>query len=68
MAADKIGHRLPRTLLLSGLALGFELLLGLLVGIVAALRKQTWVDSVAMATAFAPTARAMWRAIRSPTS
>jgi len=49
---EVIGHRLPRTILLSGLAMTFELLLGLFVGILAAVRKQTWLDTLAMATAF----------------
>ncbi len=49
---EVIGHRLPRTLLLSGMALFFELFFGLLVGIVAALRKQSWLDSGVMALAF----------------
>jgi peptide/nickel transport system permease protein len=43
-----IGRRLPRTLLLGGMALGMELLLGLSIGIVAALRRNTWFDTAVM--------------------
>ena len=47
-----IAHRLPRTLLLGGLAIFFELLIGLGIGIVAAVRRNTWVDTSAMSAAF----------------
>lgn len=50
--AELIAHRLPRTLLLGGLAIGFELLIGLGVGMLAALRQKTWVDSAVMALSF----------------
>ncbi len=44
--------RLPRTLLLGGLALVFELAIGLGIGILAATRRNTWVDTGIMGTAF----------------
>lgn len=47
--ARMILHRLPRTALLGSMAIGFELLLGLGVGIFAAVRKNTWADTAAMA-------------------
>lgn len=40
-----IADRLPRTLLLGFMTLVVELVLGVLLGVAAALRKQTWVDS-----------------------
>jgi len=46
-----IGTRLPRTALLGAMAVGFELLLGLSLGIVAALYKDTWFDTGTMAVA-----------------
>ena len=46
-----IGRRLPRTLLLGGMALIMELLLGLGIGIVAALRRNSWFDTAVMGTA-----------------
>jgi peptide/nickel transport system permease protein len=46
-----IARRLPRTLLLGAMALGFELLLGLGVGIVTALRRNSWFDTGIMAVA-----------------
>jgi peptide/nickel transport system permease protein len=49
---DVIVTRLPRTLLLGGLALGFELLIGVGIGILAAVRRNTWFDTGFMATAF----------------
>lgn len=45
-------QRLPRTALLGGMALAFELCLGLGFGIVAAMRRNTWVDTAVMSTAF----------------
>jgi len=47
-----IARRLPRTLLLGAMALGFELVLGLGAGIVAALYRKTWVDTGVMALTF----------------
>lgn len=44
--------RLPRTLLLGALAMGFELLLGLSVGLVAALRRNGPLDTLAMSLAY----------------
>lgn len=49
---DVILTRLPRTMLLGGLTMLFELLLGLAVGVVAALRKNGPIDTLAMSTAF----------------
>jgi peptide/nickel transport system permease protein len=46
-----IGRRLPRTLLLGAMALGFELLIGLAIGIVAALRPNSWFDTAAVTLA-----------------
>jgi peptide/nickel transport system permease protein len=42
---DLIGRRLPRTLLLGAMALTMELLFGLSIGIVAALRRNSWFDT-----------------------
>lgn len=50
--ADVIGQRLPRTLLLGGMALFFELLIGLTFGIVAAAKRNSWFDTGFMAGAF----------------
>ena len=50
--ADVIGHRLPRTLLLAGLAVLFELLLGLSAGVIAALRRNRWSDTLIMFATF----------------
>jgi peptide/nickel transport system permease protein len=47
-----IGYRLPRTLLLGTMALLFELLLGLFVGVMASLRKGSWFDTGFMSIAF----------------
>lgn len=47
-----IAHRLPRTLLLGVVAMIFELLFGLGVGILAAVRRNTWIDTGLMALAF----------------
>ncbi len=44
--------RLPRTLLLGVLALGFELLLGITFGVLAARFRNTWLDTTIMGTAF----------------
>lgn len=54
---DVVAARLPRTMLLGGLALCFELLFGLLAGLVAALRKDAFEDyallsSTAIAASF----------------
>jgi peptide/nickel transport system permease protein len=44
--------RFPRTLLLGVIALFFELLIGLTVGVVAAVKRHTWLDTGIMALAF----------------
>lgn len=49
---EVIKHRLPRTLLLSGMALSFELAFGLLLGVLAALRRGTLLDTGFMGLAF----------------
>jgi peptide/nickel transport system permease protein len=49
---DVIMNRLPRTLLLSGMALSFELAFGLLLGVLAALRRGTFLDTGFMGLAF----------------
>jgi peptide/nickel transport system permease protein len=49
---DVIVTRLPRTLLLGGLALFFEILIGVTIGVIAAVRRNTWFDTGFMATAF----------------
>lgn len=46
--ANVIGYRLPRTLLLASLAILFELILGLGAGIIAALRRNRWSDTLIM--------------------
>lgn len=46
-----IAGRLPRTLLLGAMALLFELAIGLSVGVVAALKRNTWFDTGVMALA-----------------
>lgn len=48
---DLIARRLPRTLLLGAMALTFELLLGLSIGIAAALRQNSWFDTAVMTLA-----------------
>jgi peptide/nickel transport system permease protein len=48
---DLIGRRLPRTLLLGAMALTFELLIGLGIGIAAALRQNSWFDTAVMTLA-----------------
>ena len=47
-----IARRLPRTLLLGGMALGLELTLGLGLGVIAALRRSTWIDTAVMTSTF----------------
>lgn len=49
---DVLATRLPRTLLLMSFATLFELLLGLGIGLLAARRQGSWLDSVAMGGAF----------------
>jgi peptide/nickel transport system permease protein len=49
---DVVLTRLPRTVLLGGMAIGFELLIGLSIGLVAALRRNTFFDTATMAVAF----------------
>lgn len=46
---DVVLRRLPRTLLLGGLSMVMEVGLGLLLGLLAAWRRHTWVDHAAMA-------------------
>ncbi len=50
--ADVIAQRLPRTLLLGAIALLLELLLGVSIGILAAYRRNTWVDTGLMSAAY----------------
>lgn len=50
--ANVIGHRLPRTLLLAGMAILFELFIGLTAGIIAALRRNRWTDTLIMFATF----------------
>lgn len=50
--AEVLGTRLPRTMLLGGLALLFELVIGLGIGTLAALRRNGPLDTMAMAVAF----------------
>jgi peptide/nickel transport system permease protein len=50
--ADVIGHRLPRTLLLASLAVLFELVIGLSAGVIAALRRNRWSDTLIMFATF----------------
>ena len=44
--------RLPRTALLGAIAMAFELLIGLTIGLVAALRRNTMIDTLAMSLSF----------------
>jgi peptide/nickel transport system permease protein len=44
--AARIGDRLPNTLLLVGTALGLSLVLGIPIGVVQALRRNSWLDHV----------------------
>ncbi len=44
--------RLPRTILLGLMAIGFELFIGLSLGLIAALRRNTLIDTATMAVAF----------------
>jgi peptide/nickel transport system permease protein len=48
---ELIGRRLPRTMLLGAMALAFELLLGLGIGIATAVKRNTWFDTGMMAVA-----------------
>ncbi len=50
--AAMILARLPRTLLLGGIALGFELLLGLGAGVLAAMYAKSWFDTAVMSASF----------------
>jgi peptide/nickel transport system permease protein len=49
---ELIAVRLPRTMLLGALAILFEVVLGLAFGIVAAVRRNTWVDTTIMSLTF----------------
>ncbi|MFO0680627.1 MAG: ABC transporter permease [Sandaracinus sp.] len=49
---DVLWTRMPRTMLLGAMALVLELILGVAIGIVAALRKNTFVDTALMSLAF----------------
>ncbi len=44
--ARRIGDRLPNTLLLAGAALGLSVVAGIPMGVVSALRRNTWVDAL----------------------
>ena len=46
--ASVIGYRLPRTLLLASMAVLFELVIGLTAGVIAALRRNRWSDTLIM--------------------
>jgi peptide/nickel transport system permease protein len=46
---DLIATRLPRTVLLGAMALGLELLLGIGLGVLAAVKRGTWTDTLATA-------------------
>jgi peptide/nickel transport system permease protein len=48
---ELIGRRLPRTMLLGAMALVFELLIGLGIGIATAVKRNTWFDTGMMALA-----------------
>lgn len=50
--AQVIRYRLPRTLLLASIAVLFELILGLTAGIIAALRRNRWIDTSIMLATF----------------
>ena len=50
--ADVIAHRLPRTLLLASMAVLFELFIGLGAGVIAALRRNRWSDTIIMFATF----------------
>lgn len=50
--AQVIAHRLPRTLLLGAIALFFELFIGLTIGIIAAVRRNSWVDTGLMSASY----------------
>ena len=47
-----IMNRLPRTVLLMGMSMAFQLIFGITVGILAAVRRNTWFDTGFMGTAF----------------
>ena len=50
--AGVIGHRFPRTLLLASMAVLFELVIGLAAGVIAALRRNRWSDTIIMFATF----------------
>ncbi len=50
--ATVIWTRLPRTVLLMGMAIAFQLIIGLTIGTLAALRRNTWFDTGFMGMAF----------------
>ena len=50
--AEVIWQRLPRTVLLMGMAMALQLLLGLSLGVLAALKRNTWFDTGFMGLAF----------------
>ncbi len=50
--ASVIGYRLPRTLLLASMAVLFELVIGLSAGIFAAVRRNSWSDTLIMFSTF----------------
>jgi peptide/nickel transport system permease protein len=49
---DVVLVRLPRTVLLGAMAMGFELLFGLSIGVLAALRRNTFIDTLAMSLSY----------------
>lgn len=52
LVTDVLWQRLPRTALLGLMAMLFELGIGVTIGILAAVKRRTWVDLVLMAVAF----------------
>ncbi|HEX9495197.1 MAG TPA: ABC transporter permease [Candidatus Limnocylindria bacterium] len=62
--AARVGDRLPNTLLLAGSALGLSLLLGIPIGVVQALRRNSWLDHVlSFATAVGLSVPVFWLGI-----
>lgn len=49
---EVLATRLPRTMLLGGMALFFEVLFGLTIGVIAALNRNRWLDGLVMSLAF----------------
>lgn len=62
--AARVGDRLPNTMLLAGTALGLALLLGIPVGVVQALRRNSWLDhALTFATGLGLSIPAFWLGI-----